>query len=71
MRGIVVFLKTFCGTKSESVQPFLYLGRGETVRIHKEGDNPFENTSLLPFDGKEVVIEGEMRPNDLLQIEAA
>lgn len=68
MQGTVIFLKSFLGTKSESVQPFLYLGNGEIIRIFKPGDNPFENETLQNFDGKEVAVSGEVNEKGILEI---
>ena len=68
--GIVVFIQTDTGSKSESVQPYLYQGNGEMVRLWKQGDNPFEQNALKPFDGKRVAITGETDENDVLCVRA-
>ena len=69
MKGIIVFLETFKGTKSESLQPFLYMGQGRTIRVYKKGDNPFENASFSCFDAKEVWLEGELNEDGVLEVE--
>lgn len=56
--GIVIFLKSNAGTKSEGTFPFLYVNKDLIIKIYKEDDNPFENKELLPFDGKKVKIMG-------------
>ena len=69
MRGIVVFLESDTGTKSESLQPYLYLGGGELTRLFKKGDNPFENESIWPFDTMTVSVSGEQDKNGKLWVE--
>lgn len=69
MRGIVVFLESDAGTKSESLQPYLYLGGGERIRLVKEGDNPFENESIWPFDTMIVSVSGEQDENGIFRVD--
>lgn len=57
--GTLVFLKTNLHSKSESVQPFLYLNKDSMVQLYVKGDNPFENESLLPFDGQFITVDGD------------
>lgn len=64
--GIVVFMQTDKGSKSQSVQPYLYQGNGEMVRLWKQGDNPFEQNALKPYDGKRVCVTGSTDENDIL-----
>ncbi len=64
-QGIIIFIKIDIGSKSESSQPFLYQGKGKLLRLYKQGDNPFSNESLKPFDGKTVRIEGNPDENDI------
>lgn len=47
------------GSKSEKLAYFIVRPDGNHFRIYKEGDNPFTNPSLLPFDGTEVEILGD------------
>ena len=70
MEGTLVFLNSFVGSKSESLQPYLYLGGGETVRLFKTGDNPFEHESLRPFDGQRVVLTGNHNENQVFEVES-
>ena len=70
MEGTIVFLKIFVGTKSESLQPHLYLGEGKMIRLRKEGDNPFDNESLWPFDGKKVRVQGKVNEEGILYVES-
>lgn len=69
MRGMVIFLKTAAGTKSEALQPYLYLGMGEMLRVFKEGDNPYENESLRPFDRMNVSVFGRCDEDGILWID--
>lgn len=57
--GTLVFLKTNLHSKSEAMQPFLYLNKDSIVQLYVKGDNPFENESLLPFDGQSITLEGD------------
>ena len=59
LKGIVIFKLANKGSFSENINPYLYKGQGEFVKIYKEGDNPFENSTLEKFDGKNVIINGE------------
>ena len=63
MQGILIFLRTNQGSRSEGVFPFLYRGYGKTVKVSLVGDNPFENTILRQYDGKPVAFEGELNDN--------
>lgn len=59
LQGIVVFLKTNEGSKSEALVPFLY--RGKEVppqKILLKNDNPFENNGFASYDGKTVELSG-------------
>lgn len=64
MKGVVVFMTSEKGSKSEGVYPYLYTGNGEFVRIYKEGDNPFENRTFKKYDGQRVELEGEFNENE-------
>lgn len=57
--GIIEFILSGVGSKSEKMQPFLKEADGNLVEIYKEGDNPFKNESLKPYEGKTVTITGE------------
>ena len=63
-KGIIVFMLCDEKSKSECLQPFLYLGEGNFIRVWKKGDNPFENESFQAFDGKEVVLTGVLDEQD-------
>ncbi len=65
-QGVVVFKLSNVKSKSESVKPYLYLGNSKFIRIYFEGDNPFQNSKLKPFDGLTVCVEGTMDENDIL-----
>jgi len=68
--GTVVFLKANDGSKSEGVFSYIYVNRDTIVKIQKEDDNPFENESLVAFDGNKVKIKGyEGRSNTFMVTE--
>ena len=57
--GIVEFILSNVGSKSEKMQPFLREADGNLVEIFKESDNPFVNESLKEYEGKTVKVTGE------------
>ena len=71
LSGTVVWWIENAGSKSEAALPHLYVGR-ETppVVLMKEGDNPFENNSLQPYDGRRVTVVGERNANGVLIVES-
>ncbi len=60
MEGIIMFMLENKQSKSEMVAPFLYQGQGQFVRVRMKEENPFENNTLQAYDGKMVVLNGEM-----------
>ena len=58
--GTVIFQKANAGSKSESVQPFLYISQDKIIHLFLKGSNPFENSRLKEYDGKFVSIKGKM-----------
>ena len=71
LSGTVVWWIENAGSKSEAALPHLYVGR-ETppVVLMKVGDNPFENSSLQPYDGRRVTVVGERNANGVLVVES-
>ena len=71
LTGTVVWWIENAGSKSEAALPHLYVGR-ETppVVLMKEDDNPFENNSLQPYDGRRVTVVGERNANGVLIVES-
>ena len=67
--GTVVFLQANPDSKSEGVFPFLYVSKDEIVKLFFKGDNPFENTGLLPYDGKRVELTGRKKRNGTFVVE--
>ena len=57
--GIVEFILSNVGSKSEKMQPFLKEADGNLVEIFKETDNPFKNDSLKEYEGKTVTVTGD------------
>ena len=62
-------MKSDIGSKSESLQPYLYVGGGDMIRLFKAGDNPFENETMKPFDAMKVSIVGECDENGVLWVD--
>lgn len=60
LQGIIVFLSSDIGSKSEAKIPFLYINRENMIRLFKRGDNPFENRAFNDYDGKYVEVLGEL-----------
>lgn len=53
--------KTYAkGTKSESSRPYIFLENGDQILLYKKNDNPFENNFFSSYEGKKVVMEGEL-----------
>ncbi|MBP5673236.1 MAG: hypothetical protein J6X49_12670 [Victivallales bacterium] len=69
LEGTIVFLLANQGSKSESFTPYLYINQETVVKILYKGDNPFENTSLRPYDGRRVMIFGKQKSNGTFIIE--
>ena len=46
----------------------MYESAENCVRIRMKDDNPFENTELLPYDGKRVVVRGIMSQGNIFII---
>ena len=65
-RGIVIFLESKKGSKSEEIYPFLYESAGVCTRIMMKGDNPFENKCLRLYDGVPVIVHGTKGRSDIL-----
>lgn len=58
--GTIIFQRTNEGSKSESMQPFLYINQNQIIHIFLKDSNPFENNSLQKYDGCNVTVEGYM-----------
>lgn len=67
--GIVKYLPFAEGTKSESLRPYIILGKGSRILLYKKDDNPFENKFFKAFEGKKVNLEGELE-NGTLNVES-
>ena len=73
MRGTVIFKLMNGGSKSEGQFPFLEVEETEVVvpepvegptkfiPLYLENSNPFENSTLKQFEGKEITAEGTMK----------
>ncbi len=66
LTGTIIFQKTNEGSKSESMQPFLYVNQNQVVHVFMNNSNPFENNSLQAYDGCNVTVEGYMNNETLV-----
>jgi hypothetical protein len=58
--GVVIFLKSNEGSKSECSLPYLYLGKNIPLQaLFMENDNPFENNGFLDYDGCRIRVFGK------------
>lgn len=67
--GILKFILSNVGSKSERVAPYLEEEDGTLTEVYMEGDDPFENASLKEYDGKAVSLTGEENELGLFVIE--
>lgn len=59
--GIIRYQVTNAGSKSEAVTPVLDRGPdAPSLLVMMQGDNPFENQLLRPYEGCEVEVQGTM-----------
>lgn len=58
LTGTVIFQKSNEGSKSESVQPFLYVNQNDVIHVFMQKSNPFENKVLQAYDGKMITVRG-------------
>ena len=68
--GIIVFRLVNVGSKSEGLRPFIYKGMGSFLEVWKEDDCSLCGDSLIPFDGKSVVVEGYDDDSGIFVIES-
>ena len=66
LTGTIIFQKTNEGSKSESMQPFLYVNQNQVVHVFMNNSNPFENNFLQTYDGCNVTVEGYMNNETLV-----
>lgn len=65
--GIIRFQVTNAGSKSEAVTPALDRGPdAPSLPVMMQGDNPFENQLLRPYEGCEVEVTGTMSKSRLI-----
>ena len=57
--GVIEFVLSNVGSKSEKMQPFLKEADGNLIEVYKDGDNPFKNTELKQYEGMTVTVTGE------------
>ena len=67
--GKIEFITLFEGSKSEHVGPVLVTEDGSRIKLYLNGDNPFENTGLRPYDGRNVRLTGEFKGNQTFVID--
>lgn len=69
LTGTVKYLPFAQGTKSESLRPYILLGKGSRILLYKKSDNPFENNFFASFDGQKVRVSGEI-VNGTLEVDS-
>lgn len=69
LEGTVVFIQMNAGSKSEAIQPVLYINENEYHQLYMENSNPFENNELRKFDGRKVNVKGVIENNKLTVFE--
>lgn len=60
LSGTIIFQKANIDSKSESIQPYLYINKNQIIHLFMKDSNPFENNKLHTYDGCYVTIEGFM-----------
>lgn len=63
LTGHLLFLVHARGSKSESWVPYLVVAPSQVHRLHREGDNPFLESSLTLFHGRHVAVHGHWEPS--------
>jgi hypothetical protein len=63
LTGHLLFLVHARGSKSESWMPHLVVDPSHIHRLHREGDNPFLESSLASFHGCFVEVRGHWEPS--------
>lgn len=66
LSGTIIFQKINDGSKSESLQPFLYISQTEVIHLYVKNSNPFENNELQKYDGKFVNVKGLYKEKDFI-----
>ncbi len=68
-QGTIVFMLTNIGSKSEGIKPFLYIGKGKFLEIWMSGDESMSGDMLIPYDGQQIAVHGEVNDYDIFIIE--
>lgn len=63
LTGTVIFIKENNNSKSEIMQPCLYVNQKQVERLFMKDSNPFENNELQKMDGKFVTVRGYKTEN--------
>ena len=64
--GIVIFLLSNPGSKSEIPLPYLRSDGEKDIRLLLKDDNPFENAGIRPYEGKKVRVRGDRNAKGVL-----
>jgi hypothetical protein len=67
--GTVTYGQFANGSKSEGERPFLIMEDGSSMLLYKKNDNPFENKGMAAYDGKKVVLQGEI-VKDVIEVDS-
>lgn len=69
LEGVIFFGTVAVGSHQAHAGPHLRLSDGAFARVYVVGDNPFENATLRPLEGRRVSLSGAWR-NGVLRVEA-
>lgn len=64
--GVVVFILSHIGSKSERPLPYLRTDGAKDTRLFFSGDKTYENATLWPYNGKKVRVTGDKNRGGLL-----
>ena len=64
--GVLALRLHYQGSKSERLQPFLDPDSGESISVHVDGENPFEEPTLRGLQGSRVRLTGTMKRQTLV-----
>ena len=64
--GIVIFLLSNPGSKSEIPLPYLRSDDEKDLRLLLKDDNPFENAGIRTYEGKKVRVRGDRNAKGVL-----
>jgi len=58
IEGFLLYLRHAAGSKSDSLRPYLIVAADAMIRLHRKGDNPFQEEHFKPYEGAHCIVEG-------------